>query len=100
MKYLVTIGPKQALEILTEIDKVLGDPTEDTTKEESRAKGMIAHAKLQDELEKMKEEEVITLFSSFVALTSIIESLSTRIIEHLERPSNRHITIRDVWGGN
>ena len=88
MKYLVTIGPKQALEIITKIDKMLGDPTEDTTKEIAKAKGMIAHAKLQEELDKMKGEEVIALFSSFVALTGIIESLRTRVTKHLERLSN------------
>ena len=95
-RYLVTIGPRQALEILTEINKVIGEPTEDATKEIAKAKGMMAHAKLQEELDKMKEEEVVTLFSSFVALTGIMTSLGTRIAEHLER--HGHTTVRDVWG--
>ena len=96
-RYLVTIGPRQALEILTKIDKTLGDPTENITKEESKAKGMIAHIKLQEELDKIKKEEIIILFSSFVTLIGITESLSTRIIEHLEKLG--HITVRDIWNG-
>ena len=95
-RYLITIGPKRALKILIDIDKELGDPTEDTTKEEAKTKGAMAHSMLQEELDKMKEEEIFALFSSFVTLNGIIKGLSTRIIKHLE--TYGHITVRDVWG--
>ena len=95
-RYLVTVGPKQALKVLANIDGMLGDPTKDTTKEDAKAKGALAHILLQEELDKMSKEEVFALFSSFVTLDGIIKSLSARIAEQLETIG--HITVRDVWG--
>ena len=92
MRYLVTIGPKQALRILTDINEVVGEPTEDSTKEDSRKAGVVAHKELQERLDGMSEEEAITFFSSLVTLNGVIEGFSSRVAAHL-----KNFTIHDVW---
>lgn len=92
MKYLVTIGPKQALKVLTDINEVIGEPIEDSTKEDSRAVGLIAYMELQKKLDEISEEEAITLFLSFIALSKIVEVSSSKIAAHL-----KNFTIRDMW---
>ena len=92
MEYIVTQGPKPALNLIRDISDIVGPPTEDETKEESEAKGERAQIILQEKLHKMDYEEVAILHASLASLYGISKSFYIELRIHLSNLSETEIT--------